>query len=217
MEENYIVAVDGVIVPNVYELLINPLDLTSLTAQHASLATQLEQWLREVAREEHYRFAGPLQVRLVSSVSVPRRSIEVQAAIVETGSDDGPLTPEVNSRDYRVVPTQAAGRTVCRVKILTGPQAGQVYIVNGTTTALGRAIENDIVLESADVSRHHARLEAIGATYRLIDLGSTNGTRVNGRRTSEQMLAPGDTITLGATDIVFQLSDEPEMPPGKRP
>ena len=214
MEDNYVVAVDGVIVPNAYEVLLHPNDLASFNAFRGTLTQQMEQWLREVAREERYRFVGPVRVRLASEEGIPRRAIRIQAAIVDAqAEEDSDADGEVYTRDYRVVRT-AEGGLACRLKLLTGPQAGQVFIVGGKAATIGRALDNDITIEASDVSRHHARIEQVPGGYRLVDLGSTNGTQVNGRRVTEQTLASGDTLTLGATNIVFQLSDAPAAEPG---
>lgn len=207
MEENYVVAVDGVIVPNTYEVLLHAQDLAGFAAFRAALTEQMESWLREVAREEGYRFVGPVRVRLGSEEGIARRSIRVRAAIHDAQAEDDPgPAGDVYTRDYRVVRT-AEGGPACRLKILTGPQSGHVFIVGGKITGIGRALDNDLILESADVSRHHARIEQTPDGYRLVDLGSTNGTLVNGQRIGEGTLSPGDTITLGSTEIAFQVSE----------
>jgi hypothetical protein len=213
MEENYVVAVDGVIVPNVYDVLLHPADLANFTAFRGTLVDEMEQWLREVAREERYRFVGPVRVRLAGEEGIPRRSIQVRAAIVDAAAEEPAAAPagEVYTRDYRVVRT-ADGSPACRIKVLTGAQAGHVFIVGGKAATIGRALDNDLVIPSTDVSRHHARLEQVSGGYRIVDLGSTNGTLVNGRRVTEQVLAPGDILTLGATELSFQMSDAAETP-----
>lgn len=72
---------------------------------------------------------------------------------------------------------------------------------------LGRALDNGVVLESNDVSRRHARLEPAGSVLRLVDLGSTNGTRVNGRRVQEHLLRDGDLVELGSVQLSFRVGD----------
>lgn len=72
---------------------------------------------------------------------------------------------------------------------------------------LGRALDNEVVLESNDVSRRHARLEPAGSVLRLVDLGSTNGTRVNGRRVAEHLLREGDLVELGSVQLIFHVGD----------
>ena len=71
---------------------------------------------------------------------------------------------------------------------------------------VGRSRECDIQLADPNVSRRHAELRQEGTTYWVVDLGSTNGTEVNGRRLKRAKLRDGDTITFGSTDAVFERS-----------
>ena len=68
---------------------------------------------------------------------------------------------------------------------------------------IGRARDCDIQLADANVSRRHAELRQEGASYWVVDLGSTNGMEVNGKRVKRAKLSDGDTITLGSTDMTF--------------
>jgi len=81
--------------------------------------------------------------------------------------------------------------------VRTGPQAGQAFAI-GERTQVGRSTENDICLQGTQLSRHHALFERTPAGLRLTDLGSTNGTWVNGQRIAGPMLLHGgDSIALG--------------------
>lgn len=75
---------------------------------------------------------------------------------------------------------------------------------------IGRAEDNDIDLMDAKVSRHHARIRREGADFVLTDLGSANGTLVNGRRlTRPHKLRHGERIMIGSAELIYQVSDEP--------
>lgn len=75
----------------------------------------------------------------------------------------------------------------------------------GTHTILGRAAESDVVIDDPYVSARHAEVTRTGAGYKLRDLGSTNGTYVNGRRIwGERVLRPGDRVRLGDTILKFR-------------
>jgi len=76
-------------------------------------------------------------------------------------------------------------------------------IAPGATMRLGRALDNDLVLEDASVSRHHASISASNGSFHLKDLGSQNGTYVRGERVSEATLADGDAIRLGDAQFTF--------------
>lgn len=87
-----------------------------------------------------------------------------------------------------------------RLIVRRGPQPNQIYELNKDIITLGRDITNDIVINDPEVSRHHCRMTRGGGGYTLEDLGSTNGTFVNGQRlTGARPLAGGDMVGLGET------------------
>lgn len=84
------------------------------------------------------------------------------------------------------------------------------YPLRFAEATLGRALDNDIIIESSDVSRHHARIEPAGTLLRIVDQHSTNGVRVNGRRVEEHLLREGDTVELGNTRLFFRVGAPPD-------
>ena len=80
------------------------------------------------------------------------------------------------------------------------------YVLDGPTAALGRSKECDCVVDDPNVSRRHAELRrsSVG-DWQIVDLGSTNGVKVNGRRVANARLSPGDEITLGTTVFTFDI------------
>lgn len=90
---------------------------------------------------------------------------------------------------------------------------GMEFVLGKANITLGRATINEIVLlHDSKVSRHHARIDKGGAGYTIVDLGSTNGTYVNGRRVASSTLTPGDVIKLGDTVFRFE-SGLPQIEP----
>ena len=77
---------------------------------------------------------------------------------------------------------------------------------------IGRRLENDLVIDDLRVSRSHARLRAVQGHYVLFDLGSTGGTFVNGKRVSETIIYPNDTISLGGVTLTFCQDNPPDRP-----
>ncbi len=82
--------------------------------------------------------------------------------------------------------------------------------LEGEPVGIGRASDNDIVMKDFSVSRHHARLELRGSSWWAVDLGSTNGVKINGRYQTEAQLSDGDRIQIGNFTIVFHSQDSAE-------
>jgi pSer/pThr/pTyr-binding forkhead associated (FHA) protein len=81
---------------------------------------------------------------------------------------------------------------------------GQSYAVLRSPTRLGRLADNDIVLNDKRVSRHHAEVVQQGTRWLVRDTGSTNGTAVNGKIVREAVLKPGDRVSLGGLEGVWE-------------
>jgi hypothetical protein len=97
-------------------------------------------------------------------------------------------------------------------------QIGQTHRIHRTTTTVGRAITNDIAIDSSSVSRYHARLLVQPQGVWLIDLQSTNGCTVNGRRIHRQILCDGDAVTIGHCKFRFStLGVAPQDPAFETP
>jgi len=84
----------------------------------------------------------------------------------------------------------------------TGPQAGLTYVLADGDTLVGRGSDCDIFLGDVTVSRHHARFSVDGPTLRIQDLGSTNGTYVNGEWVDAYALSAGDEVIIGKFHLV---------------
>lgn len=90
--------------------------------------------------------------------------------------------------------------TSYRLTVQRGPSVGKSYELVKDVVTMGRDMSNDIVINDAESSRHHARLTKQGVTYVVEDLGSTNGTFVNSARLSTpRPLNPGDMLGMGET------------------
>ncbi len=89
---------------------------------------------------------------------------------------------------------------------VAGPAQGAVFPLDATQTTIGKRHGNDIALDDPTLSRAHARIERRGDRYYLIDLQSTNGTRLNGLLVREAPLRPGDEIAVGAS--VLRVRDQ---------
>lgn len=106
------------------------------------------------------------------------------------------------------------GNDSFRLVVRRGPQPNQTYDLNKDISTLGRDITNDIVINDPEVSRHHMRMTRGAGGFTIEDLGSTNGTFVNGQRlTGSRPLRPGDMIGLGETvTLAYEAAGAPMTP-----
>ncbi len=136
--------------------------------------------------------------------------------------EKGRAPEPVEAKDTRTSLQQHARRTatvasyngnleggVCgAIACVRGPEAGTVLSLAPGSYTVGRARENDLVLKDIAASRKHLRLEVSKQAARLVDLGSGNGTKVNGKRAGEVELRHGDTIEIGGSVLVFSASGQ---------
>ena len=112
---------------------------------------------------------------------------------------------------YTVPPKQTKSRRRQPAAHLTDTKAivsldDRRYVLDGPIAVLGRSRECDCVLNDPNVSRRHAELRR-GSTgdWQIVDLESTNGVKVNDRRVDASRLSPGDRVTLGTIQFIFDI------------
>lgn len=203
MESNQVVSVEGVIVPNDYRVIMHPQDMVVFADFVPALCRQMEQWLKDLAHERSYGFVDHVRVQITGDDDVGRRSIFVESAIVELPSFDQEKQDDAQRTEVmRVI--QHTGNVPPRILRFTeGPHAGDTVVVRREVLTIGRALDNDVVLDSAEVSRHHARIEYRDGEFWIVDLDSTNGTLVNGQKAGSHRLQQQDRIALGNVNFEF--------------
>jgi hypothetical protein len=197
MESEQSVGMEGVLVPNVYDVFLNPIDFQHFEPMRRSLAQNLEAHLGRTARQRRYRMVSRPIVRLHRSQGVLVGTVRVEPHLqdVDTGAQEFQHTAVLPAVDDEVSPRRATPNLVV---------ASQSYAVLRSPTRLGRLPDNDIVLNDKRVSRHHAEVMQQGGRWVLRDTGSTNGIAVNGKIVREAVLKPGDVISLGGLEGVWE-------------
>lgn len=202
----------GVIVPNRYDLHLHPADYASFEPYRASLEDDLAHGAMARARRERYHLVARPIVHLVSDRAVPRGDVRVAANVVD---DDGeqvreeqPAPPSVHTMvlaraGHEVAPPDSALRAYLLVR--TDGAAAVQFDLGGALISIGRASDNDVIVDDPEVSRHHCQLKLQHGAYSFADLGSRNGSWINGQQVSEVALGPGDTIQIGSTEILFEV------------
>jgi len=197
MTSGQVVSVGARLVPNDYHVTMHPEDMVRFVDYLTALSRQMESWLGQVAHERGFTFVDRVRVQIAGDERVPRRAIQVAASIVDR-PDFGQEAQDAVQRTevYRVI-RATSGVTPLRLRFVDGAHGQQEVLIRKAVTTVGRALDNDIVLESGEVSRHHARFEDHGDGMRIVDNGSTNGTHLNGRRVADERVRPGDEIAFG--------------------
>ncbi|HET7467331.1 MAG TPA: FHA domain-containing protein [Candidatus Dormibacteraeota bacterium] len=109
------------------------------------------------------------------------------------------------SETQPILRAQTGAGPQAQLTIESGPDAGNNHRAGDTALRVGRSPDNDLILRDPATSGHHARVERRGQQFWIVDLGSTNGTLVNGEPIQEKELNHGDRITIGQNAVGFAI------------
>jgi Protein of unknown function (DUF3662)/Inner membrane component of T3SS, cytoplasmic domain len=205
-------SVAGVIVPNRYDLHLHPADFAAFEPFQGSLEDDLAHGAMARARRERYHLVARPTVRLVADHSVPRGDVRVAANVVDDDGDRIPEQASVQPSAHTMVltrpgpaapPPDSASRAFLLVRTEGGPQVR--FDLGDALISIGRASDNDVIVDDPEVSRHHCQLKLHHGAYSFADLGSRNGSWINGQPVTEVALGPDDSIQIGSTEIEFQV------------
>lgn len=181
MDDGRSVGVRGTpVVPNSFAIYLSPADHEEFADVRDAMRRELCDAARAHARDEGYGFMGPVDVELTVDERLVTGRFEIEGRFREGpgGAGAGSL----------VLPT------------------GARFTLAEHAISIGRKPESNIVLADPNVSRNHAEIRPHGDTFVLVDLGSTNGSKVNGVRVDQRVLQDGDELTFGNTQMRFEAS-----------
>jgi FHA domain-containing protein len=200
----------GVIVPNQYDLHLSPGDYAAFASYRGSLEDDLAHGVLARARHERYTLVARPRVRILSDAETRRGEIRVAANVVDDRGDRVPEAEPMPATSDTMIfarpggsPPDSARRAFLLVST-RGSRAVQ-FDLGGPLIGIGRASDNDVIVDDPMVSRHHCQLMLQHGAYGFTDLGSRNGSTVNGQPVSQIALGPGDVIRIGDTQIEFQV------------
>jgi hypothetical protein len=214
MDEHRAVSVSRVYVPNEYSIYLSSGDREQFSSYEGSLIGELQEYLVEHARRENYVTITPPRVLIktdddlsIGEFGIATRTVEPEGAVAAAAARPAPVESG-QTMIYKArapVETQAVSPAELGVEreVVTLTVDGTEHVISQRTVTLGRSRECDIRVDDANVSRRHAEVRQEGATYWLVDLDSTNGTELNGRRVTRAKLSDGDRIGLGGAELVF--------------
>lgn len=213
---------DGkVLVPNDFVVELGPHDHQRLSPWSNALGKELAAMVREHAAEQGYSFVGPVTVALEETPGVDTGVFRVRSGVSAGDVVDGGVLTKAgsgaNPEPSETGPTDALRGRPRLVFSADGkaqadsPEARgeeRAYFLTHAVTVLGRGPDCDLQLTDPGVSRRHAELRVENDAVILIDLGSTNGIRVNDVAVGRRQLSPADRIQLGSTTLVYQRDGE---------
>ena len=182
-----VVSRDRILAPNSLTVRLSPSDDEKMRAIGPTLGEELDTLVQKHAKAQGYSFAGPVSITLTHDDAVPTGTIQV---------DSGTAAGEV------------AWRPVIEIE-------GRRHPLTKSRTLIGRGSDADITIADAGTSRKHIEILWDGERGMVRDLGSTNGSTIEGRRFHEAPLAPDTVIRIGRTDVIFRVV--PQATPPKPP
>jgi hypothetical protein len=206
-----IVAKGRTLVPNDFVVELAESDHDRLDVYAESLGVELANLARDYAKEQGYSFVGPVRMRFEGVPDLTTGTFRIRSGVIRGSTIEGgeirlPASdlPRPQGRGFPGRPrliVSASGAAPGGI-----PDGGdqRTYELVTPVTLLGRGTDCDLRLVDPGVSRHHAELRVEGGQVVLVDLGSTNGTFVNGQPVRRVALADGTHVSLGRTTLVFR-------------
>jgi FhaA, N-terminal domain/FHA domain len=191
MDAGRTVGVTEVWAPNHFSFHLSAEDAERLEQAEAAMAAELKNVIRENASERGWGLVGPPEVEFLVDDRLRKGDFSCEGSLVEGAEKIEPVAPAAPSDASLVVHEDGSAHTVA---------------LTGESVTIGRLPDCDIVLKDKGASRRHAQIRTEGGVSTLTDLGSTNGTRLNGQMVQSRRLEDGDRIVIGATVLEYRRS-----------
>ncbi|MBV0896165.1 DUF3662 and FHA domain-containing protein [Microbacterium sp. NC79] len=173
-----VVSRERILAPNTLDVYLNPADHKRMASLGSSLQDELLELVQAHARKQGYSFAGPVSINLHAHDSVATGTIRVESQTAKAADITWQAAVDINGRRYPLTKAR---------------------------TVIGRGSDSDIPVADAGTSRKHVEIVWDGERAMAVDLGSTNGSKINGQRFTKASLSAGQSILIGETTITFQV------------
>jgi hypothetical protein len=218
MDDHRSASVRNVYVPNEYTIFLSPGDREQFEGYENSLVSELEEYLSEHAARENYALLTPPRILFETDEDLGVGEFGIATRMAQYGrkgeEEDAPaesVTPGATMiYKPRTQPTEAASLAELGVEreVAVLSWNGQRRVLDKKRSVLGRSRDVDVQIEDPNISRRHAEIVQEDSAYWLVDLGSTNGTEVDGRRVQRARLDDGSRFTVGETTVTFSTERE---------
>jgi hypothetical protein len=212
MEEHKSYSVSRTYVPNEYRVFLSPRDRQRFADYEEALAAELGGYLLEHARRERLAMLSKPVIEFETDRRLGLGEFGIQTRVVQPHEDQAEPAPDPNAGRTMIYSTanrvaepleqRARDRHETALLIVDGKR----LVVGPAGVTIGRSRQCDVVLNDANVSRQHAEIRPRGGSWVLNDLGSTNGSSLNGRRIEgSEVVKAGDEVEVGTSKIRFEL------------
>ena len=193
MDDSKQVAINEVWAPNRFEISLSEDDAPRFQQMETALVAELKQVVLETAAERGWGLVGAPEVELFIGHDLRKGDLEVEASLVQGGEKVPPAA---------VAEAAEAGHH--GELLVHGADAVRRVPLDKEMVTIGRLSESDVMVDDKGVSRRHAQIRTKDGRSMLTDLGSTNGTKLNGQQVQSRPLSDGDRITVGNTVIEYR-------------
>jgi hypothetical protein len=215
MDAHKTASVQRVYVPNEYTVYLSKQDRAKLEGYERSLEQELSGYLLDHARRRGYDLLTRPAVDFSTDERLRLGEFGIQARLVKPPAHEGEA-PKQGEEGHTMVysavrererPKRAERSTAALVETRAVVSLeDRRYVLEGPRATIGRSKSAECVLSDPNVSRRHAELRrSESGDWQIVDLGSTNGVKVNGRRVASTRLSPGDQVTIGTTSFQFDI------------
>ena len=207
MEDAKSVSLSRTYVPNQFWVYLSPDDRARFDTYEDGLKKELSDYLLEHARANGLALLTRPTVELETDDRLSLGEFGIQAKLVKPAEAGAEAEAVEGDFGHTMVYSTTGARRVESPRqatraLLVGEDKRTV--VSGDPFVIGRSRECDLVLDDPNVSRRHAELRREDGGWAVRDLSSTNGIKLNGRRSRGGQLSPGDEITLGLSRLTFE-------------
>lgn len=204
METGQRAAVNKILVPTHYAVHLHPEDYAALDTARGVLEREMARFIVERARERGFALLARPRVTMSARPGTRRRQVQVEAKLVDTEEEE-----QTSELDWTATIGTAVGEQKMahgRLHFLDGTGQPCTVQLDRQQVTLGRARDNDVILDDPRVSRYHARIVQRYGQFVLQDLGSTYGTALNDQIVQECVLRHGDRLSLGGVELFYEES-----------
>ncbi|MFC5930633.1 DUF2662 domain-containing protein [Cryobacterium melibiosiphilum] len=192
-----VVSRERILAPNRFAVRMSHPDFVRMSALGSTLIDELTDLVRAYATEQRYQFAGGISIDINEDPSLTEGLVQIDSSTTK-GGDNRPASAPA--------PAGPRASTAARIPVLD--INGTQHRLVKTRTVIGRGSDADITVDDTGTSRQHVEILWDGTHAQVRDLGSTNGSQLNGTPVSQAALENGSVVTIGRTRILFRLVEQ---------